>query len=150
VSASVSAEPATRERDRWLSHLRLFTSLRGYRGEWLNSDLIAGLTVWAVLVPAFLASATIAGVSPEVGRYAAPPALILYAACCSCCTGSPGPTSPSSARCRAHRASAPTSIGTRKPERERDARMTEPTGTGRRQPPLWYDRLVVLSKPRGT
>jgi hypothetical protein len=59
VSASVSAEPATRERDRWLSHLRLFTSLRGYRGEWLNSDLIAGLTVWAVLVPAFLASATI-------------------------------------------------------------------------------------------
>ncbi len=63
-----------------LSHLRLFTSLRGYRREWLNSDLIAGLTVWAVLVPESLAYATIAGVSPVVGLYAAPPALILYAA----------------------------------------------------------------------
>ena len=43
-------------------------------------DLIAGLTVWAVLVPEALAYATIAGVSPVVGLYAAPPALVLYAA----------------------------------------------------------------------
>jgi high affinity sulfate transporter 1 len=38
------------------------------------------LTVWAVLVPEALAYATIAGVSPVVGLYAAPGALILYAA----------------------------------------------------------------------
>ena len=68
MSASASAEPATRERDHHLlSHLRLFTSLRGYRREWLNPDLIAGLTVWAVLIPESLAYATIAGVSPVVG-----------------------------------------------------------------------------------
>ena len=42
--------------------------------------MIAGLTVWAVLVPEALAYATIAGVSPVVGLYAAPPALIFYAA----------------------------------------------------------------------
>lgn len=42
--------------------------------------LIAGLTVWAVLVPEALAYASIAGVSPVVGLYAAPGALILYAA----------------------------------------------------------------------
>src|SRR5262249_51343540 len=47
---------------------------------WLRGDLIAGLTVWAVLVPEALAYASIAGVSPVVGLYAAPPALLLYAA----------------------------------------------------------------------
>jgi high affinity sulfate transporter 1 len=40
---------------------------------------VAGLTVWAVLVPEALAYATIAGVSPVVGLYAAPPALVFYA-----------------------------------------------------------------------
>jgi SulP family sulfate permease len=50
-------------------------SLRGS----LRGDCIAGLTVWAVLVPEALAYASIAGVSPVVGLYAAPGALILYA-----------------------------------------------------------------------
>ncbi|MFL6223889.1 MAG: SulP family inorganic anion transporter [Actinomycetes bacterium] len=42
--------------------------------------MVAGLTVWAVLVPEALAYASIAGVSPVVGLYAAPGALLLYAA----------------------------------------------------------------------
>jgi sulfate permease, SulP family len=58
----------------------VFTSLRGYQGGWLGGDAIAGLTVWAVLVPEALAYASIAGVSPVVGLYAAPGALIFYAA----------------------------------------------------------------------
>jgi high affinity sulfate transporter 1 len=58
----------------------VFTSLHGYRTGWLRGDVIAGLTVWAVLVPEALAYASIAGVSPVVGLYAAPGALILYAA----------------------------------------------------------------------
>lgn len=41
--------------------------------------MLAGLTVWAVLVPESLAYATIAGVPPVVGLYAAVPALVLYA-----------------------------------------------------------------------
>src|SRR5690348_3968388 len=57
----------------------LFPSLHGYEHSWLRGDLVAGLTVWAVLVPEALAYATIAGVSPVVGLYAAPPALVLYA-----------------------------------------------------------------------
>ena len=59
---------------------RLFPSLWGYKGDWLRGDLIAGLTVWAVLIPEALAYASIAGVSPVVGLYAAPGALLLYAA----------------------------------------------------------------------
>ncbi|MFE1324314.1 SulP family inorganic anion transporter [Streptomyces sp. NPDC058741] len=57
----------------------LFPSLRGYRRQWLGRDALAGATVWAVLVPEALAYATIAGVSPVVGLYAAPAALVLYA-----------------------------------------------------------------------
>ncbi|WP_203237633.1 SulP family inorganic anion transporter [Streptomyces sp. CdTB01] len=58
----------------------LFLSMRGYRRQWLGRDALAGMTVWAVLVPEALAYATIAGVSPVVGLYAAPAALLLYAA----------------------------------------------------------------------
>src|SRR6201999_3322855 len=58
----------------------LFSSLRGYDRAWFRGDLIAGLTVWAVLIPEALAYASIAGVSPVIGLYAAPGALILYAA----------------------------------------------------------------------
>jgi sulfate permease, SulP family len=57
----------------------MFPSLRGYETKWLRGDVIAGLTVWAVLVPESLAYASIAGVSPVIGLYAAPPALLLYA-----------------------------------------------------------------------
>ena len=58
----------------------VFPSLWGYRRTFLRPDLIAGLTVWAVLVPEALAYASIAGVPAVVGLYAAVPALILYAA----------------------------------------------------------------------
>ena len=57
-----------------------FVSLRGYERSWLRGDLIAGVTVWAILVPQALAYASIAQVSPVVGLYAAPGALVLYAA----------------------------------------------------------------------
>jgi sulfate permease, SulP family len=60
--------------------LPVFTWLPGYDRSWIRGDLVAGLTVWAVLVPESLAYATIAGVSPVVGLYAAPGALLLYAA----------------------------------------------------------------------
>ena len=55
----------------------VFGSLQGYRRAWIRADVIAGLTVWAVLVPEALAYATIAGVPPVVGLYAAIPSLVL-------------------------------------------------------------------------
>jgi len=54
--------------------------LRSYRwGDWLRTDVIAGISVAALLIPESLAYAGIAGVPPEVGLYAAPLALIGYA-----------------------------------------------------------------------
>jgi SulP family sulfate permease len=57
----------------------VFASLQGYQRLWIRADVVAGLTVWAVLVPEALAYATIAGVPPVVGLYAAIPSLVLYA-----------------------------------------------------------------------
>jgi high affinity sulfate transporter 1 len=54
-------------------------SFSGFQRASIPRDAVAGLTVWAVLVPESLAYATIAGVPPVVGLYAAVPALALYA-----------------------------------------------------------------------
>jgi len=43
-------------------HLPITEWLPAYKREWLTGDIIAGLTVWALLVPEALAYAEIAGV----------------------------------------------------------------------------------------
>ena len=58
----------------------MFPSLANFKRGRVGADALAGLTVWAVLIPEALAYATIAGVTPVVGLYAAVPALVLYAA----------------------------------------------------------------------
>ncbi len=53
--------------------------VRSYQPAWLTADLIAGLSVWALLVPQGIAYASIAGVPPQYGLYAAIGALVGYA-----------------------------------------------------------------------
>ncbi len=60
-------------------------------------DLVAGLAVWAVLVPESLAYARVAGVEPSVGLVAAPAALLLYAVLGSSRTLVVGPMSATAA-----------------------------------------------------
>ena len=61
-------------------YLPILDWLPGYKwGADLRWDLIAGVTVWALLVPEAMAYAGIAGVPPEAGLYAAPLALLGYA-----------------------------------------------------------------------
>ena len=50
-----------------------------YNRAHLVPDALAALTVWALLVPEAMAYATIAGVPPEAGLYAAILPLFLYA-----------------------------------------------------------------------
>jgi SulP family sulfate permease len=53
--------------------------LRGYDRAWLPSDLLAGLTVGAMLVPQGMAYAELAGMPPITGYYAALLGLVVYA-----------------------------------------------------------------------
>jgi SulP family sulfate permease len=65
--------------------------LRGYRRSCLRGDLIAGLTVAAYLIPQVMAYATVAGVPPVAGLWAALPALVIYAVLGSSSSLSMGP-----------------------------------------------------------
>lgn len=51
----------------------------GYQREWLRSDLIAGTTVAAYLIPQVMAYATLAGLPPTAGLWSALAPLLLYA-----------------------------------------------------------------------
>jgi sulfate permease, SulP family len=53
--------------------------LRNYQRSWLRGDLTAGVTVAAYLVPQVMAYATVAGLDPVTGLWAALPALVIYA-----------------------------------------------------------------------
>jgi sulfate permease, SulP family len=50
-----------------------------YRRDWLLPDALAGLAVWAVMVPEGMAYASIVGVPPIMGHYTIVPPLIAYA-----------------------------------------------------------------------
>lgn len=56
-----------------------YAQLRAYRQEWLRTDVLAGVTVTAYLVPQCLAYAELAGVSPVTGLWVAVFAMIAYA-----------------------------------------------------------------------
>src|SRR5262247_4252408 len=51
-----------------------------YRRDWLLSDFLAGLALWAVMVPEAMAYAGIVGVPPIMGLYTIVPPLVAYAA----------------------------------------------------------------------
>src|SRR5262245_56372605 len=50
-----------------------------YRREWLLPDVLAGLALWAIMVPEGMAYAGIVGVPPIMGLYTIVPALLAYA-----------------------------------------------------------------------
>src|SRR5271169_3067464 len=59
--------------------LPILSWLPGYRREWLLPDVLAGLAVWAVMVPESMAYSSIVGVPPITGLYTLVPPLITYA-----------------------------------------------------------------------
>lgn len=63
-----------------IRHVPILGWLREYQPAWFRADLIAGLTIMALLVPEGMAYAELAGVGPEAAFYAAPIGLLLYAA----------------------------------------------------------------------
>jgi sulfate permease, SulP family len=59
--------------------LPILNWLPGYERAWLRGDILAGLTVLALLIPEGMAYAEIAGMPPQTAFYAAPIGLLLYA-----------------------------------------------------------------------
>jgi len=62
-----------------LRYFPILQWLPNYQLAWLRADIIAGITVWAVMVPEAMAYASIAGVPPLVGLYTVPIPLLVYA-----------------------------------------------------------------------
>jgi high affinity sulfate transporter 1 len=59
--------------------LPVLSWLPSYQRAWLFPDILAGLAVWAVMVPEGMAYAGIVGVPPIMGLYTLVPPLIVYA-----------------------------------------------------------------------
>ena len=59
--------------------LTILDWLPAYRRDWLVPDVLAGLAIWAVIVPEGMAYAGIVGVPPIMGLYTIIPPLIAYA-----------------------------------------------------------------------
>jgi len=72
---------STADREGFLPrHVPMLGWLGGYRwGSWFRLDVIAGISVAALLIPESMGYAGVAGLPPEVGLYAAPLALLGYA-----------------------------------------------------------------------
>ena len=56
----------------------VLTWLPRYERSWLRPDVVAALTVWALVVPQAIAYAQIAGLPPETGLFAAAAGLLGY------------------------------------------------------------------------
>ena len=61
------------------SYFPILKWLPNYDKSWIRGDVLAAITVWALLVPEAMAYAGIAGMPAQTGLYAAPLALIAYA-----------------------------------------------------------------------
>ena len=68
----------------WLPH---------YERSWLRPDLVTALAIWAVLVPEGMAYASLAGLPPETGLFAALAPLLAYAVLGTCRQITVGPSS---------------------------------------------------------
>ena len=77
---TAAAQTITERKPKSLSsYLPIIAWLPAYQRAWLPVDLIAGLTVVALLIPEGMAYAQLSGVPPEAAFYAAPIGLLLFA-----------------------------------------------------------------------
>ena len=77
---AVTAQPVSRPKPSFLARfLRSLTGCRRIRAAGLAADVIAGLTLWGLVVPEAMAYAGIAGLPPQAGLYTLLASLLLYA-----------------------------------------------------------------------
>jgi sulfate permease, SulP family len=77
---AVIAEPVSKPKPSFLARfLPIVDWLPSYQSAWLAADVIAGLTLWGLVVPEAMAYAGIAGLPPQAGLYTLLASLLLYA-----------------------------------------------------------------------
>lgn len=59
-------------------HVPILGWLPGYQKSWFSKDMVAGLTVWALVVPESMAYAGVAGLPVQFGLYSIPLAALGY------------------------------------------------------------------------
>lgn len=60
-------------------YIPILSWLPNYKRGWLSADVIAGLTLWGLVVPEGMAYAGVAGLPPQAGLYTLLAALLVYA-----------------------------------------------------------------------
>ncbi len=93
MASTAESVPAGRDKSLLHRYVPITAWLPKYERAWLRADLIAGLAVWAMIIPQAMAYASIAGVPTVYGLYTVPLALIAYAVFGTSRTLSVGPGS---------------------------------------------------------
>jgi len=78
MTAASKKETKTQE-NRLDQYLPILKWLPRYDRSWLRADIIAGLTLWGLVVPEAMAYAGVANLPPEAGLYTLLAALLIYA-----------------------------------------------------------------------
>jgi SulP family sulfate permease len=60
-------------------YVPILSWLPAYKPAWLTKDLVAGFTIWGLLIPEMIAYASLAGLPPQAGLYTLLASLALYA-----------------------------------------------------------------------
>jgi SulP family sulfate permease len=76
IDEATADEPSGHVISRWVPMVRW---LPQYERSWLAPDMVAGFTLWGLLVPEMIAYAGLAGLSPQAGLYTLLATLGLYA-----------------------------------------------------------------------
>ena len=83
-----------RKRDALARVVPILDWLPHYKRSWLRLDLLAGLSVWALVIPQALGYAEVIGVPPQYGLYTVLGASVLYAVFASTRQSPPHATHP--------------------------------------------------------
>jgi sulfate permease, SulP family len=79
-AVAVIVQPVSKPKPSFLARfLPIVDWLPSYQSAWLAADIIAGLTLWGLVVPEAMAYAGIAGLPPQSGLYTLLASLLLYA-----------------------------------------------------------------------
>ena len=76
---SAATDTPKKKKSELVRFIPILDWLPKYKMKWLSVDLIAGLSVWALMVPQALGYAAVAGVPSQYGLYAAFAGLLMYA-----------------------------------------------------------------------